>query len=82
MYRRKENPQAHIRIELCLEVINWQFFTPQANEMILNNQLTEYSVVRVNRHLCNNMQGKKVIVILELEVLQAGSEVGAFKTWS
>jgi hypothetical protein len=58
------------------------FFTPQANEMILNNQLTEYSVVRVNRHLCNNMQGKKVIVILELEVLQAGSEVGVFKTWS
>jgi hypothetical protein len=50
--------------------------------MILSNQLTEYSVVRVNRHLCNNMQGKKVIVILELEVLQAGSEVGVFKTWS
>ena len=45
--------------------------------MIANNELTEYSVVRVNRHLCNNMQGKKVVVIIELEVLQPGSEVSS-----
>ena len=46
--------------------------------MIINNELTEYSIVRVNRHLCNNMQGKKVVVILELEVVQPGSEVTIF----
>jgi hypothetical protein len=47
----------------------------QANEKISNNELTEFSIIRVSRHLCNNMQGKKVIVILELDVLQPGSEV-------
>ena len=58
-----------------LNVFNCSGIRTQANGMIINNELTEYSIVRVNRHLCNNMQGKKVIVILELDILKPGEEV-------
>ena len=37
--------------------------------------MTELSVIRVTRFLCNNMQGKKVIIICELDVLQSGQDV-------
>jgi len=47
----------------------------QLNPMIHDGTLSEHSIVKVNKLQCNNMQGKKVIILLELEVLQPGSEV-------
>ena len=48
----------------------------QLNPMLHDGTLTDFSVVRVNQLQCNNMQGKKVIILLELEVLQPGTEIG------
>jgi len=47
----------------------------QLNPMIHDGTLNEFSIVKVNKLQCNNMQGKKVIILLELEVLQPGGEV-------
>jgi len=49
----------------------------QLNAYVNEGKLTEYSIFKVKKHQCNNMQGKKVIIVLDLEVLQEGSEVGA-----
>ena len=49
----------------------------QLNGFIHEERLKEYCIFKVNKYQCNNMQGKKVIIILDLEVLQEGSEVGA-----
>ena len=49
----------------------------QLNSYVHDGKLTEYSIFKVKKHQCNNMQGKKVIIVLDLEVLQEGSEVGA-----
>jgi len=48
----------------------------QLNPMIHDGTLCEHSVVKVKKLQCNNMQGKKVIILLELEVLQSGKDVG------
>ena len=50
----------------------------QLNNLIHENQLSQYSIIRVKKHVCNTMNAasKKVVVILELEVLKPGSEVG------
>ena len=48
----------------------------QLNGYVNEGKLMEYSIFKVNKYQCNNMQGKKVIIVLDLEVLQEGSEVG------
>ena len=48
----------------------------QLNSLITDGQIDEYCVIRVNKHSCNNMQGKKVIIILELDILRSGAQVG------
>ena len=48
----------------------------QLNSYIHDGRLTENCIFRVLKYQCNNMQGKRVIIILELEVLQPGEEVG------
>jgi len=48
----------------------------QLNGLVHEEKLKEYCIFKVNKYQCNNMQGKKVIIILDLEVLQEGSEVG------
>ena len=48
----------------------------QLNSLITDNQIDELCVIRVNKHSCNNMQGKKVIIILELDILRSGAQVG------
>jgi len=48
----------------------------QLNPMLHDDTLTDLSIIRVNKLQCNNMQGKKVIILLELEVLHSGQEVG------
>lgn len=47
------------------------------NQLMDNNQLDTLCVVQVNRYLCNTIQGdKRIIIVLDLQVLQPGSEVG------
>ena len=48
----------------------------QLNALVHEEKLKEYCIFKVKKYQCNNMQGKKVIIILDLEVLQEGSEVG------
>ena len=48
----------------------------QLNAFVHEEKLKEYCIFKVKKYQCNNMQGKKVIIILDLEVLQEGSKVG------
>ena len=49
----------------------------QLNYMIHTQMLDKYTVIKVKRHICNQVAGqtKKVIIILDLEVVAAGQEV-------
>ena len=49
------------------------------NHLIHSNQLASFTVIRVVKHICNQIgqQTKKVVVILEVEILAPGSQVGA-----
>ena len=57
---------------------SFSMLATQLNNLIHENQLSQYSIIRVKKHICNsvNAASKKVVVILELEVLKPGSEVG------
>ena len=48
----------------------------QLNNLVADNVLEEFCVIRVNKYQCNNIQGKKVIIILELDILKSGASVG------
>ena len=55
---------------------SFSMLATQLNNLIHENQLSQYSIIRVKKHVCNSNLSKKVVVILELEVLKPGSEVG------
>jgi len=55
---------------------SYAMLATQLNGMVAENQLDDYCVVKVKRLQCNTMQGKKVIIILEMEILRPGSQVG------
>ena len=57
---------------------SFSMMASQLNNLIHENQLSQYSIIRVKKHVCNTTDdlSKKVLVILELEVLKPGSEVG------
>ena len=38
--------------------------------------MEQYSIIRVKKHVCNSANSKKVMVILEVEVIKPGHEVG------
>ena len=48
----------------------------QLNRLITEKILDEFCIFKVGKLQCNTMQGKKVIIILEAELLKPGSEVG------
>jgi len=53
----------------------------QLNGLVTSRQLEDYSIVRVNNPIVNtvNNQGKeekRIVVLLDLEILKRGSEVG------
>ena len=48
----------------------------QLNFLIHEEKLNEYCIFKARKFQCNNMQGKKVIIILDLEILYPGAEVG------
>ena len=48
----------------------------QLNHFISDNTFTEYTIIRVNKLQCNTMQGKKVVIILDADVVRSGAQVG------
>ena len=49
----------------------------QLKSLITDGQIDEYCIIRVNKYNCyNNIQGKKAIIIRELDILRSGAEVG------
>lgn len=48
----------------------------QMNHLITEGRLEPNSIVCVKNHICNNVNGKKVIILLDIEILKPGSEVG------
>jgi len=50
----------------------------QLNHLIHENALPQYTIIKVKKHVCNQManQGKRVVIVLDLEVLQTGETVG------
>ena len=48
----------------------------QNNHLINDKSIDEKCIVRVNKHSCNDMQGKKVIILLELDIINSGANVG------
>lgn len=55
---------------------SYAMLATQLNNLVEDKVVDEYCIVRVNKLQCNNMQGKKVIIILEMDVLQSGAQVG------
>ena len=49
----------------------------QLNPMIHDGQLAPFTIIKVKKHMCNQVgqQTKKVVVILEVEIVTPGSEV-------
>ena len=49
----------------------------QLNNLVVpDNVLEEFCIIRLNKYQCNNIQGKKVIIILELDILVTGPSIG------
>lgn len=49
----------------------------QLNGMMESGKIDPLSVIRVNKFLCNTIQGdKRIIIMLDIEVLRGGGEVG------
>ena len=43
--------------------------------LLVFSELTDFCIVCVNRYLCNSMQGKKIIIILDMKLLHPGYKV-------
>eukprot|EP00096_Caligus_rogercresseyi_P011103 TRINITY_DN4278_c0_g1_i1.p1 TRINITY_DN4278_c0_g1~~TRINITY_DN4278_c0_g1_i1.p1 ORF type:complete len:658 (-),score=261.21 TRINITY_DN4278_c0_g1_i1:112-2004(-) len=48
----------------------------QMNSKITGGLLENYTVIRANKCACNNLQGKKVIILLDIDVITPGAQVG------
>ena len=46
------------------------------NHLLLEGKLEAFTIFRVNNHILNEFNGKKVMILCEIEVLKPGSEVG------
>ena len=44
----------------------------QMNKLLEENQMTNYSIIQVNKYMCNTLGEKKVIIILDLSILDNG----------
>jgi replication factor A1 len=47
----------------------------QLNSMVVNNELDRYAVFKLTRYVPNDVNGRRVIIVLALEVLYKGSQV-------
>jgi replication factor A1 len=55
---------------------SYAMLATQLNNVITDNLVDNNCIIRVNKMQCNIMQGKKVIIILDLDVLRSGTQVG------
>ena len=57
---------------------SFSMLATQLNHMVHDNQLAPFTIIKVKKHICNQVGGqtKKVVVILEVEIITPGSEVG------
>ncbi|KAJ3238226.1 Replication factor A protein 1 [Chytriomyces hyalinus] len=46
----------------------------QLNHLITSNQIVKHSVVRIDKMLCNEISGKRILIILDLVTLNPGDE--------
>jgi len=58
---------------------SFSMLATQLNNLIHEKQLEQFTVIKVKKQICNTVAGqsKRVVVILELEILTPGSQVGA-----
>jgi len=56
---------------------SFSMLATQLNSLIHEKQLEMYTIIKVKKHICNQVAGqtKKVVIILDLEVMTPGSEV-------
>jgi len=57
---------------------NYTMLATQLDHLVHENALPQYTVVKVKKYVCNQManQGKRVVILLDLEVLQRGDAEG------
>ena len=57
---------------------SFSMLATQLNSLVHDNKIPQFSVIRVKKLVCNQMaaQAKRVVIVLELEVLQRGEQVG------
>jgi len=74
-----QNKKIEDRYRLFVSDGQYSGFSALARQMhhfIIEGKLEAFTIVRVNNHLCCIKDGKRVIILLEIEVLKPGSEVG------
>lgn len=57
---------------------SFSMLASQLNHLIHEKKLENYTIVKIKKHMYNKAgSGKKVLILMDLEVLKAGSDVGA-----
>ncbi|XP_012275093.1 replication protein A 70 kDa DNA-binding subunit [Orussus abietinus] len=72
-------PRFRLLMSDGVRVNSFTMLATQLNPMILNNELSEFSICRVERYAIstvNSEKQKRIMVILAIDVLKPGSEVG------
>jgi replication factor A1 len=54
---------------------SFSMMATQMNHFIADGKLENFTVIRANNFICNNVNGKKVIILLDIEVIKSGAEV-------
>jgi len=57
---------------------SFSMLATQLNSLIHEKKLEQFTIIRVKKHICNQVAGqsKRVVIILDLEVVTPGSQVG------
>jgi len=56
---------------------SFSMLATQMNEKVKDGGLETFALFKLNNFTCNNMQGKKVIIMLDVDVVKPAAEVGA-----
>jgi len=57
---------------------SFSMLATQLNPMIHNGQLEQFTIIKVDKYICNQVQGqsKRVVILLEVSVVTPGEQVG------
>ena len=55
---------------------SFSMLATQLNERVTNGEIEQFTIVRLNNYVCNDLNGKKVIIITDLDILEKGKNVG------